>query len=234
MHFMVYRFLIIVIILLTFGMFSGLALAQESPILEINLLPQTEFAVAGQPFTYTLTLTNKGAATLKDIILFIDIPAGTTLANTQQPADWYTSLPPAETDRRLAWATQTPIEPGSTVTFTLIVNVPPDMVNQELVCQTYGVVPLGTGDMLASGPPVTTQVMAVLPTATANLLPTATPTAPPSPTSTATPTTTPLPPTATPATAAAATGSSGPGMMIVLIIGAGLAVGLVWVLTKRR
>jgi uncharacterized repeat protein (TIGR01451 family) len=244
----VYRFSIVgVFILVFFSILSGLVLAQEPTSLEISLVPQIEFAVAGQPFTYTVVVTNTGPATTENLIIFTQTPTGTTFARTGDAPNWFISKPgPGETGA-IGWATRDPIAAGAVIKFNLVVNVLPNMVNQQLTSHQYGIASMGGSDLIASGSAVEVNVVAIPPTAT----PTATPTVTPIPTSTSMPTPTLLPihePAPTPtdslaqppaATPAVATETGNPslgwivgagGLLIVLIVGAGV----IWFFKQKR
>ena len=70
--------------LVSLSAFAALALAQAPAPFEIRVAPQAEFAVAGQPFTYTVVITNVSQTPVKDVIVFMETPAGTTFANASQ------------------------------------------------------------------------------------------------------------------------------------------------------
>ena len=160
---------------------SVLALAQEPSPLEITVLPQAEFAVAGQPFTYTIVLTNVSQSPVHDVIVYTETPTKTTLIEIQQPVNWLTGgARPGETGA-IVWNTLDPVAPTQVVTFELAVNVLPEMANQQLVSKEYVIITKAGGEILATSPPINTQVLAVAPTP------------PPAPSSTATPTRTATP-----------------------------------------
>jgi hypothetical protein len=50
--------------------FCMVTLAQEPTSFEISLTPQAAHAISGQPFTYTLTITNISQQSSKDIMVF--------------------------------------------------------------------------------------------------------------------------------------------------------------------
>ena len=52
-----------------------------TPLLTLNLMPDTGPAVAGEPFTYTLTAGNVGAATPTDVELRMPVPDGTSFVS---------------------------------------------------------------------------------------------------------------------------------------------------------
>jgi uncharacterized repeat protein (TIGR01451 family) len=226
--------------------FAALALAQEPAPFEIRVVPQAEFAVAGQPFTYTVVITNVSQAPMKDVIVFMETPTGTTFASATHNPGWFVNeLSTGETGY-IGWATLEPIVPGAFLTFDLSVNVLPEMAKQQLVNREYGIAPMGGGDIIASGPPVESRVLATAPTATPVPSPTATgtststPTATPSATSTSLPTptraVTPVPDTTSQTdTISEATTSS--SMTLLAVVGLPMLIIVITALTwflKRR
>jgi uncharacterized repeat protein (TIGR01451 family) len=235
--------------LATLSFFCLLAQAQEHPSLEIRVVPQAEYAVAGQIFTYTIIVTNVGRMSIQDFIVFTETPTGTTFARASHNANWFVSeLTPGETGN-IGWATREPVTPGTVVNFELVVNVLPEMADQQLLSGQYGIVSMGGGDMIAAGPAIETNILATVPTAAPTPLPTATATttstsiatpsvtSTPRPTSTALPVVTPGPTSTSPAkTTAEATSSS--STTILFVVG-GLSLLLMIILSliwsfKRR
>ncbi len=167
---------------------SLLALADGPPRFAISVAPQAEYAVAGQTFTYTVVITNVSQVAVKDVIVFMKSPAGTTFADTPHTdVNWLVGRPGPGGTGEVAWVSREPVAPDEVVTFELVVNVLPEMANQRLVNKEYGMIPMGGGAVIASGPPIETQVLATMPTATPVPSPTATATVPPAPTATSTP-----------------------------------------------
>ncbi len=176
---------------------SLLALAQEPAPLEISIVPQAEFAVAGQPFTYTIVVTNVSQTSVNDVIVFTEIPAGTTFLATYQNNNWFVGEAQSGETKVIVWDTLEPVIPTQVVTFELVVDVLLEMVNQQLVSKEYTIANGKNGDVIVTGLPVTTQILAIPPT----------PTPSPTVTSTATPTITPTP-TATPISTATSSPTS--------------------------
>jgi hypothetical protein len=166
---------------------------------------------------------------MQDFIVFIETPTGTTFARASHNANWFVSeLTPGETGS-IGWATREPVTPGTVVNFALVVNILPEMVDQQLVNGQYGIVLMGGGDMIATGPTIKTNVLAIAFTATPTPLPavTATPTpasiatssvtSTPRPTSTSLPVVTPAPTSTSPAkTTVEATNSSSTTILLVV------------------
>jgi hypothetical protein len=143
--------------------FCLVTLAQEPTSFEISLTAPADHAVSGQPFTYTLTITNISQQSSKDIIVFMKTPPGTTFAGTQQTANWYVTNPPPGEEGKIGWTTLEPISPSTVVTFELAVNVL-EAPDKQLVSEDYRIIPMGGGDVIASGPPLKTQVLSPTPT----------------------------------------------------------------------
>lgn len=187
MNFSAYRFLRISVtlpiwVIVFLSGYSLLALGQEPAPVEINIVPQADYAVASQPFTYTIVMTNVSPAPVSDVIMFTEIPGGTTFIETHRPLNWLFGGPgPAETGM-VVWNTLEPIAKGQVITFDLVVDVLPAMVNQQLVSKEYTVISKQGNNVIGTAPSITTQVLAAIPTPTL------------SPTATAT--NTPLPPAA--------------------------------------
>jgi uncharacterized repeat protein (TIGR01451 family) len=153
---------------------SLLALADGPPRFEMSVVPQAEYAVVGQTFTYAVVITNVSQVAVKDVVVRVKTPAGTTLVGTYfANANWYVGGIRRSEAGEVIWLTREPVTPGEAVTFKLMVNVPPEMVGQQLINEGY-VVAIGNGDPMASGPPIRTQVLAALPTPIATPLPPAT------------------------------------------------------------
>jgi uncharacterized repeat protein (TIGR01451 family) len=164
--------LLCIYMLIALQNFSLLTLAQEPAPFEISLTPQAEYAVSGQPFTYTVTITNVSQSPLKDIIVFTETPTGTTFANARQNVNWFVTNPPPGEVGKIGWTTLESILPGEVANFELSVNVlieaPDQLINKE-----YGIIPMGGGDMIAFGPPIKTELLLPTPTATSAPFPTA-------------------------------------------------------------
>jgi len=153
---------------------SGLILAQEPSPFEISIIPQAEFATAGQPFTYTVTIANVGQSSLKNIMVRVPVPEGSSLVNTYfDHPDWLVGGAQRGETGDVIWLTQEPVAPNQTMTFEMVVNVL-SQIGEQLVIEDYAVILIENQDVLASGPPITIEVLApstsrppTLPTATA-------------------------------------------------------------------
>lgn len=155
-------FTLAIIALLSFCM---AALAQELTTFEINLTPQADHAVSGQPFTYTLAITNVGQSPLKDIVVRAKTPAGTTLIDTYfANAKWLVGGVQRGKAGEIIWVTQQPIAPGEGMTFDFAVSVSPDLVGQQLIMEEYLVTPMEDNQPLAVGPSVKIPVLTAPPT----------------------------------------------------------------------
>ncbi|MBN1995098.1 MAG: DUF11 domain-containing protein [Anaerolineae bacterium] len=182
--------LIFILLISTLAIFShpALALAQTPPSLEMSVLPQAKYAVAGQAFTYTVVMTNTGPGPAQEVMVFVTPPPGVTQIQAGQHPAWFTSAPASNETGKVAWATLSPMAAGTAVRFEMVVVVLPEMAGQHLVLEDYGIVPMHAGGLLASGPPLKTEVRAAPPTLTATPLPTAITANPPNPTATTLPT----------------------------------------------
>jgi uncharacterized repeat protein (TIGR01451 family) len=196
-HFYRITITLLIYTLISLSAFAVLALAQAPAPFEIRVAPQAEFAVAGQPFTYTVVITNVSQTPVKDVAVLTETPSGTTFIRTDQNSQWLVGGPaPGETGIVL-WRTLESVIPTEPITFDLIVNVLPEMVEQQLVSNEFFILTKTNDDVVATGLPVTIQVLAVVPTATPSPIPTATSTPTTTPTTTSSPTSTPVP-TSTP------------------------------------
>jgi uncharacterized repeat protein (TIGR01451 family) len=170
MQFSMQRFVSMMAIWLTLALaaLSGLslvALAQEPTSFEINLTAQADHAVSGQPFTYTLAITNVSQSSLKDIVVRAKTPAGTTLIDTYFASPkWLVGGVQRGKAGEIIWITQQPIAPGEGMTFDFAVNVSPDLAGQQLVLDEYLVTPMADNQPLAVGPSVEIPVLAATPT----------------------------------------------------------------------
>ncbi len=173
--------------------FSLVSLAQEPSPFEIKVFP-AEYAVAGETFTYTIMITNVSGMPLKNVIVYAPPITGTILAGTHHINDkWLIYKPNSGETGQVAWITLNPITPDEVVTFDLMLNILPEMVNQILIFEEYAILPQGGGDIIATGPPIKSMVRATAPTATPIPSPTVTQTSTPLPTLTQTPAATQTP-----------------------------------------
>jgi uncharacterized repeat protein (TIGR01451 family) len=145
--------------------FSLLALADEPPSFEISVVPQVEYAVAGQAFTYTVVITNVSEASPKDVVVRVKTPEGTTFADTHfTNPNWYVNEVRRGETGEIAWLSREPVASGGVVTFELAVNVLPEMASQQLTNEGYTVA-IGNHAPIAFGPPIRTEVLIAAPTA---------------------------------------------------------------------
>lgn len=185
-----HKFFVTILILSLSGLLflSGLtvvASAQEPAPFEISVIPQADQATAGEPFTYTVTITNVGETLVDTTVITVDVPEGTNFVNTRHLSEkWYGGNalpdPDIEIEEIILYTAET-IQAAEVFSFSMIVNVDVDVEN-EIAIEDYGIITEKDG-LSASGPPV--QVKVSSPT------PTFTPIIPPTPTSTYTPTPSP-------------------------------------------
>ena len=155
------------------------ALAQEPDApFEITISPAAEQAVAGEPFTYFVTLTNTAQISQQNVIITVETPKGTTFRDseilTQQR--WLMGGFDPGQPGRIFWLAQEGLAVGEVAQLTLEVNVLSTAIS-EIVNQEYNVTTLDNYGMVAiSGPPVRTQVIIPTPPLTPTPQPTLTPT----------------------------------------------------------
>ncbi len=168
--------------LLTVASLKGPASAQVPPSFEIKVIPVSDHAVKGQPFTYTVAVTNVSSTPAANIAINIDIPDSTEFINTRHSSlKWYGGTPfsdPSIKVDQITLFTLDKIEANEVFVFDMIVEVLPD-VDQAVVVEAYSVATL-EGEILVSGSGLNTPVRA--PTSTPR------PTPAPSPTPIMTPT----------------------------------------------
>jgi uncharacterized repeat protein (TIGR01451 family) len=156
--------------------FSGFVLAQEPASFEITLTPQTEYAIAGQPFTYTLAITNVSQSPVTNIMVRAKTPQGTTLVDTYfADPNWLVGGVQRGKTGEIIWVTQQPIAPSQGMSFDFAVNVSSGLAGQQLTNDTYVVATLADNQLIASGSAVTTPVLAPTPTPSPTPPPTNTP-----------------------------------------------------------
>jgi len=232
---------------------SVISIAQTPPSFDISLTPQTDYAVAGQPFAYTVTITNTGAAPLSDVVVKIALPQGTSFLRTEytNPSWMSGGLQRGETGE-FFWLTEEAINPNEAVTFDLYVEVLPNK-QQELVNNDYTVTTReDIEQVIASGPSIRTSVLTPTPTPTPTPSPTSLPTPAPLPTETPLPAATQVVAQSTATLTYQPNGSATPVQVTVaqesqtrfspltLILGgvallffATVAIGLVWFFKRR-
>ena len=232
-------------ILGAFVSFNSLVLAQTPATFEVSIEPQAEFAVAGQPFTYTIVITNIGREAVNEVAIITELPTGTTLIDLHQNAAWLVGGPGPGKAGVIVWNTLEPMAPTQVATFELVVNILPEMIDRSLVSKECLVISKQGAKVLGEGQFVTSQVLAAQPTPTA--LPSATATTPATATpvplvTTPTPTVQLAPPTTVAASVKPASAAesalktpsrfSSSILLILVVFGAGF-VGLTWFLKRR-
>ncbi len=165
-RFSIITVLLFTLTLVTFQSLSVLALAQEPPSFEIAIIPQADYATAGQLFTYTVTITNVSQTPLQNIFIKIPVPNNTTFINTHHPSlKWYGGNPNADPKIQVEQVTMfTPdfVEAGEIFTFDMIVKVSPE-TNQQIVMANYEVGAANDAPP-TSGPAIKTPVLVPTPT----------------------------------------------------------------------
>jgi uncharacterized repeat protein (TIGR01451 family) len=182
-------------IVLLFFIFHRVAQAQESTPFQIRLIPAAEHAVSGQPFTYTVIITNVSPAPVQSAVINVDVPDGTKFLRTHYiDPKWYggnSYADPNLTVERVQLLTPETIEVGEIFTFTLVVEVlaEPD---EAVRLDDYQVTAI-EDRASTSGPVVAVAVRQATPTPTITSSPS--PSASPSPTASPTVTATSAPAT---------------------------------------
>ena len=188
--------------------FSGLSLvvqAQESSPFQISLIPAAEHAVSGQPFTYTVIITNVSQAPVQAAVINVDVPEGTQFVRTvYTDPKWYGGNSYADPDlarERVQLLTPETVEIDEVFSFLLVVDIlaQPDEAVQVDDYQVMSIEDKAS----TSGTPITVEVREPTPTPTPTLTPS--PTASPPPTASPTVTATSAPATLQAAVAATAT-----------------------------
>jgi uncharacterized repeat protein (TIGR01451 family) len=182
-HHGVYRAGVVVISLVLFLAITGPpATAQAPPSFEIRLLPQAAQAVAGQPFSYTVIVTNTGQSAPADILVKAPAPTGAVFQNTTYTHEnWMAGgLEPGQSGY-FAWLTRDPVPPGAVVKFHLTVHVLSE--TRRLDFSDYAVSTLADPSaVFGRGLAVTVPVLSAPPGVSA--APAPTPAPPPTPTPT--------------------------------------------------
>ncbi len=239
------------ICLLSATLLSGLslvALAQEPSPFEISVIPLGDHAVSGQPFTYTVTITNTSQKALGSVFVNVDVPEGTKFLRTHHLSqNWYGGSPDADPNiqvKEITLFSFEPVSPSEVFSFEMIVEVLPE-TREVVAIETFNSTTF-KGNVLAAGDSIITQVQTPTPT------PTPTPTSTPLPTSTPSPATTtaaqraadsvstPTPTISINSTETVASTSieANPSLFITIIAGVGLLlilvlIGVMWLLKRR-
>ncbi len=175
---------LVICVLVSFLSSFSLVLAQNPPSFEISLISQTEFAIAGDPFTCTVVITNISPTPVEQVVVTVKVPTGTTLVSVKDTnPDWYNNNPYPGTKREEAiWLTPEVVVPGEVITFEMIVQPLPELADQQIVNEVYNVAAINNNslDILTSdSPPVKVQVLPPTPTPLPTDTPALTATVPP-------------------------------------------------------
>lgn len=161
-------------ILLAWSGLPLIAQAQESSPFKINIIPAADYAVSGQPFTYTVVITNVSEAAIEYASVSVDVPAGTRLLQTKYGGTkWFGgNLPedPEEMVDQIELFTPYTVEANEVFTLQMIVEVTASPT-EKLTLADSNVTSL-KDNAQAAGSPVDTEVRA--PTATPTAIPTIT------------------------------------------------------------
>lgn len=184
-------------ILLAWSGLPLIAQAQESSPFKISIIPAADYAVSGQPFTYTVVITNVSEAPVQYASINVDVPEGTKFIRTHYTDEkWYggnSFADPEQEVKQVQLLSPEIIEAGEVFSFEMIVEVMANP-NVEITIADYDATAI-EDNVSTTGLPVQVAVRAPTPTPT--------PTVQPSPTSIPAATATSLP--ATPQAAIVAT-----------------------------
>ncbi len=102
--------------------FSIITSAQEPAPFEISIVPAADFAVQGEVFSYTLTLTNVSQVSIERVGILGQIPAGALFINTTYTnLEWFNRIPDIGESGEILWFTPDTVAPEEVLHFTLII-----------------------------------------------------------------------------------------------------------------
>ena len=171
LFFRILKVLIVLLLIYTqIGLLPSLAQEPAAPF-EIAIAPAAGQVVAGEVFTYFVTITNTAQHSVQNVIITVETPKGTTFQGaeilTQQR--WLMGGFNPGQPGRIFWLAEEGLAEGEVAQLKLEVNVLSTSIS-EIVNQEYFVSTLENYDtMTISGPPVRTQV--IIPTPTPTLIP---------------------------------------------------------------
>ena len=242
------RFKVVIICLLSaileLSSLSPNALAQEPSPFEISVIPLGDHAVSGQPFTYTVTITNVSQQTLGNVFVNVDVPEGTKFVKTHHLSEkWYggvsNSDPNAIIEQVKLFALEG-IQPGEVFSFEMMVDVFPE-TKKQIAVDAFNSTTL-KGDVLAVGTPVSIVVQTPTPTPSPTPLPSPTSSPTQIPTAALVVANDPLPPpiqTLEPPTEQTLTHETETNASLFIIAAGGaflvilVFIGIFWILKKR-
>ncbi len=161
-----------------FLVLASLAMAQEPSPFKISLIPQDKQAASGSRFFYTVVVTNVSAIAVKQAIVSVEMPEGTTFFDSNGgDVNWLSKEPAVGSQGRVVWFNPNGVvKSGEVITFQLIVDVLPQTAGKKLVNEAYTLIGEENVKKTGSGPTVEVPVFTPTPTPTSTPLPTATPT----------------------------------------------------------
>jgi uncharacterized repeat protein (TIGR01451 family) len=155
--------------------------AQPAPSLAIAKSADPNPVLAGELLYFTLTVTNTGRAPLPEVVVWDEVPKGTTFAGSGHiDGAWVTTYRGAGEEVEVLWLAAEPLAPGQAYRLRFMVTVAPG-AKGRIINADYRAA-LDIDGPAVQGPPV--EVKIAEPTAT----PSPTPTAAPGPGPTGTPT----------------------------------------------
>jgi len=154
---------------------SGLlAQAQEPAPFQISIIPAADHAVSGQPFTYTVVITNVSDAAVQYASINVDVPEGTKFIRTYYTDEkWYggnSYADPEQEVKQVQMITPETVESGEVFTFEMIVEVlaAPE---ESITVADYDADLIRDRVAPAVGPPIELDVREPTPTLTPTILP---------------------------------------------------------------
>ncbi|HEV8631952.1 MAG TPA: DUF11 domain-containing protein [Thermoanaerobaculia bacterium] len=110
------------------------AAQQGSAALSLVKMDAPDPVTAGDPLTYTITVSNEGPSDADTVTLVDTLPAGTVFASLSPPAGWSCTTPPVGSGGSVSCSLAT-LPPGSAV-FTLVVTVDPSLAAGTVITNT--------------------------------------------------------------------------------------------------
>ena len=151
----------------------GFAQAQEPSPFQISIIPAADHAVSGQPFTYTVVVTNVSDAPVQYATIHVDVPEGTNFIRTKySDPKWYggnSFADPEQVVEQVRLSSPDTIAVGENFTFEMIVEVVAE-VDARVLISDYDATSV-EDNASTTGPPIQVNVREPTPSPTPTLLP---------------------------------------------------------------
>ena len=118
-----------------FVLIVTVSMAQDQ-IIQVNIVPQAEHAVAGDILTYNIEVTNVSDVPAGEVVVSAYVPEGTVFLNARNPEGWLVSNPVDGIGEFVLTADR--MEVQETAVIELIVRVEADMVGEMLIVGATG------------------------------------------------------------------------------------------------